>query len=76
VRTGYDLELTRAIADRVSVPVIASGGAGNAGHVVDAFRRGGAQAALVAGILHDGLCTVRDLKQAMVDADIPTRRTW
>jgi cyclase len=76
MRTGYDLDLTKAIADRVSVPVIASGGAGNASHVVDALTRGGAQAALVAGILHDGLCTVRDLKQAMADADIPTRRTW
>jgi len=76
VRTGYDLELTRAVTDRVGVPVIASGGAGEARHVVDAFRQGGAQAALVAGILHDGLFTVRDLKEAMLEAEIPTRRTW
>lgn len=76
VRTGYDLALTAAIADAVPVPVVASGGAGAAAHVVAAFREGHAQAALVAGILHDGLVTVRDLKQAMLDAGIPTRRTW
>jgi cyclase len=76
VRTGYDLALTAAIAGAVPVPVIASGGAGTAEHVVEALRAGGAQAALVAGILHDGLVTVRDLKQAMLDAGIPTRRTW
>ncbi|MGE0553931.1 MAG: imidazole glycerol phosphate synthase subunit HisF, partial [Gemmatimonadales bacterium] len=68
VRTGYDLELTRAVADRVGVPVIASGGAGEARHVVEAFQQGGAQAALVAGILHDGVTTVRALKEAMLDA--------
>lgn len=76
VRTGYDLELTRAIAEAVEVPVIASGGAGNAGHVVEAFRDGRASAALVAGILHDGVTTVRALKEAMVSDGIPTRRTW
>lgn len=75
-RSGYDLALTRAVVERVAVPVIASGGAGHAGHVVQAFQAGGAQAALVAGILHDGVATVRDLKCAMLDANIPTRRTW
>ncbi len=76
VRSGYDLELTQAMAAAVSVPVIASGGAGNPGHVVDAFTKGRANAALVAGILHDGVATVTDLKQAMALAGIPTRRTW
>ena len=76
VRTGYDLDLTQAMAAAVSVPVIASGGAGHAGHVVDAFTKGRASAALVAGILHDGLTTVTELKQAMALAGIPTRRTW
>ena len=76
VRTGYDLELTRAIAAAVSVPVIASGGAGSAADVVEAFTEGQASAALVAGILHDGLTTVTDLKKAMAQAGIPTRRTW
>lgn len=76
VRSGYDLDLTQAMAAAVSVPVIASGGAGNAVHVVDAFTKGRASAALVAGILHDGRTTVTELKQAMAAAGIPTRRTW
>ena len=58
-RTGYDLELTRAVvAGRWTVPVIASGGAGSAAHVCDVIVRGGADAALVAGIVHDGVATV------------------
>ena len=72
-RTGYDLPLTRAVADAVNVPVIASGGAGNAAHVRDAIVEGHADAALVAGILHDGLTTVSALKRVMRDAGIPTR---
>lgn len=64
-RQGYDLELTRAVAEAVSVPVIASGGAGNAGHLVDAVHKGKADAVLLAGILHDGLTTVQFLKQEM-----------
>lgn len=61
-RVGYDLELTRAVTKAVSVPVIASGGAGSADDVLAAFEAGGAQAALVAGILHDGTTTVAALK--------------
>ena len=61
-RDGYDIELTRRIADAVTVPVIASGGAGCATHVRDAFTLGGADAALVAGILHDGMVTLAGLK--------------
>ncbi len=64
-RQGYDLELTRAVAGAVSVPVIASGGAGIAGHLVDAVQKGKADAVLLAGILHDGLTTVQFLKQEM-----------
>lgn len=72
-RDGYDLELTRAVAAAVSVPVIASGGAGNAAHVRDAIVQGGADAALVAGILHDGTATVAQLKAAMRAASLPVR---
>lgn len=61
-RSGYDLDLTRAVAEAVDVPVIASGGAGNAEHVRAAFTEGRADAALVAGILHDGLTTVGAIK--------------
>lgn len=72
-RTGYDLELTRAVAQAVCVPVIASGGAGSATHVCEAFIYGGADAALVAGIVHDGTTTVSGLKHAMHAAQLPVR---
>jgi cyclase len=72
-RRGYDLPLLRAISHSVSVPVIASGGAGRASHLVDAVRIGGADAVLVAGILHDGVTTVRALKDAMHEASLPVR---
>lgn len=74
-RTGYDLTITRAVADAVSVPVIASGGAGTASHLVDAVVQGGADAVLVAGILHDGLTTVSALKRVMREAGLPVRET-
>jgi imidazole glycerol-phosphate synthase subunit HisF len=64
-RTGYDLPLMRAVSTRVAAPVIASGGAGNASHIVDVLAEGHADAALVAGILHDNLTTVGALKDAM-----------
>lgn len=74
-RVGYDLEITRAVASAVQVPVIASGGAGNAQHLVDAVQQANAEAVLVAGILHDGLTTVHALKQVMRDAGIEVRDT-
>ena len=64
-RTGYDLALMRAVATRVAAPVIASGGAGVASHIVDVLADGHADAALVAGILHDNVTTVGALKDAM-----------
>jgi len=72
-RTGYDLELTRAVADAVVVPVIASGGAGTSQHLVDAVVEGHADAVLVAGILHDGVTTVRALKDHMRTAGLAVR---
>jgi cyclase len=73
-RSGYDLELTRAITSSVNVPVIASGGAGSASHMLAALRDAGADAALVAGILHDGLTTVAAIKTELESAGIPVRR--
>lgn len=73
-RTGYDLELTSTIAATVRIPIIASGGAGSASDVNDALTTGGADAALVAGILHDRLTTVAEIKDAMAKAGIPVRR--
>ena len=74
-RTGYDLPLTQAVAAAVPVPVIASGGAGRAEHARDAITAGLANAALVAGILHDGLTTVGEIKRVMAGAGIPVRGT-
>ncbi|MCY1033868.1 imidazole glycerol phosphate synthase subunit HisF [Corallococcus sp. BB11-1] len=74
-RTGYDLGLTREVADAVDVPVIASGGAGRAEHVREALTLGGADAALVAGILHDGVTTVGALKSLLRDSGLPIRST-
>jgi imidazole glycerol-phosphate synthase subunit HisF len=61
-RSGYDLELTRAVADAVRVPVIASGGAGSSGDVVEVLTEGRAQAALLASLLHLGITTIGALK--------------
>ena len=63
------------MAAAVSVPVIASGGAGSPGHVAEVLRETGAEAALVAGILHDGLSTVAELKRAMAAAGVSVRET-
>jgi cyclase len=72
-RSGYELDLTRAVSDAVSVPVIASGGAGASEHLRDAFEQGAASAALVAGILHDGLTTVATLKDDLSSWNISVR---
>jgi cyclase len=72
-RSGYDLELTRTIAEQVDVPVIASGGAGNAEHVRAALQEGKAEAALVAGILHDGVTTVGAIKELLQKSGLGIR---
>jgi cyclase len=72
-RSGYDLALTRAVADAVPIPVVASGGAGAPEHLRDAFVDGHASAALVAGILHDGVTTVGALKERLVGWGVPVR---
>ncbi len=70
---GYELELTRAVADAVDIPVIASGGAGRLEHLVDAVEQGGADAVLCASIFHYGQHTVREAKEAMRAAGVPVR---
>jgi imidazole glycerol-phosphate synthase subunit HisF len=70
---GYELELTRAVADAVDVPVIASGGAGMLDHLVGAVAEGGADAVLCASIFHYGRYSVRDAKRHMREAGIPVR---
>jgi cyclase len=70
---GYELDLTRAVADAVDVPVIASGGAGTLDHLVGAVAEGGADAVLCASIFHYGRYSVRAAKQHMREAGIPVR---
>jgi len=71
---GYELALTRAVADAVDVPVIASGGAGRLEHLVEAVERGGADAVLCASIFHYGTYSIAEAKQAMAEASIAVRR--
>ena len=70
---GYDLGLTRAVADAVAVPVIASGGVGELRHLVDGVREGGADAVLAASIFHYGKHTIAEAKAAMREAGIAVR---
>ena len=70
---GYDVQLTRAVADAVAVPVIASGGAGELRHLVEAISEGGAEAVLCASIFHYGTHTVAQAKAAMSAAGIAVR---
>ena len=70
---GYELELTRAVADAVGIPVIASGGAGELDHLSEAITDGHADAVLCASIFHYGTFRVRDAKQHLADAGIPVR---
>ena len=73
VKQGFDLELTRAVSDAVSIPVIASGGVGNLQHLVDGVTIGGADAVLAASIFHFGEYTVREAKQYMAERGIVVR---
>jgi cyclase len=70
---GFDLELTRAVADAISIPVVASGGVGNLDHFVDGVVKGHASAVLAASIFHFGRHSIGEAKQHMADAGIPVR---
>jgi cyclase len=72
-QAGYDLELTRTIADSVEIPVIASGGAGNCGHIHEALTKGRAEAALLASLLHYGQLSVAEIKNYLTIHQVPVR---
>ncbi len=72
-KTGYDLELTRTIAEAVSIPVIASGGVGNLEHIYEGFARGKADAALAASIFHFREFTIRQAKEYLQERGVPVR---
>ena len=75
-RAGFELEITRLIAEAVGVPVVASGGAGRPEHLVDAFNLARADAAIVAGMIHSGEYTIGQIKEGMAAARVPTRLSW
>lgn len=72
-QAGYDLDLTRRVAAAVSIPVIASGGAGNCTHIREALTEGNAEAALLASLLHFGQLSIAEIKADLTAHDIPTR---
>jgi cyclase len=73
VKTGYDIPLTAAVADAVSIPVIASGGCGSIEHIYEVFTKTNAAAALAASIFHYNECTVADVKQYLRDRGVSVR---
>ena len=72
-KDGYDLEITKAVSEAVSIPVVASGGAGSPDHLADAILLGKANAALAASIFHFGEYTIQETKQLMAERGIPVR---
>ncbi|WP_413166053.1 imidazole glycerol phosphate synthase subunit HisF [Capilliphycus salinus ALCB114379] len=72
-QAGYDLELTRTIAENVEIPVIASGGAGNCHHIYEALTTGKAEAALLASLLHYGQLSVAEIKSYLTQEQVPVR---
>lgn len=75
-RGGYELRLTRLVAEAVDVPVVASGGAGRPEHLTAAFREAKADAAIIAGMIHSGEWTIAAIKEAMAREGIPVRMDW
>ncbi len=75
-KEGYELKLTRLISENVNIPVIASGGAGNPQHMVDAVTIGKASAALIASIVHFGEYTIREIKEYMNEKGVRVRMKW
>jgi len=75
-RDGFELNLTRLISTNVRIPVVASGGAGTPQHLIDVFRDGMADAAIIASMVHTGEYTIAQIKEELTRAGIPVRRKW
>jgi cyclase len=73
---GFELELTKLIAESVPVPVVASGGAGCPRHLVEVFEQAHADAAIIAGMIHRGEYTIPEIKQELLAAGVPIRHAW
>lgn len=75
-KQGYEINLTAMIAENVSIPVVASGGAGTPQHLADVFTKAHADAAIIASMIHTGQYTIREIKDQLIKAQIPIRKKW
>jgi len=75
-RAGFELTITRMIAENVTVPVVASGGAGCSAHLAEVFEKAHADAAIIAGMIHTGEFTIPQIKKELIEAGIAIRRHW
>jgi cyclase len=75
-RQGFEITLTKLISTNVGIPVIASGGAGTSEHLVEVFRDGMADAAIIASMIHTGQYTIKQIKDNLITAGIPVRKKW
>jgi cyclase len=75
-RDGFELNLTAMISSQVTIPVVASGGAGTPQHLADVFTEGQADAAIIASMIHTGEYTIAEIKQDLIEAGIPIRKKW
>ncbi|OVE75932.1 imidazole glycerol phosphate synthase subunit HisF [bacterium E08(2017)] len=75
-RAGFEIELTKLIAENVPVPVVASGGGGCSAHLAQVFDEAHADAAIIAGMIHTGEYTIPQIKQELIEAGIPIRQKW
>jgi cyclase len=75
-RQGFELNLTRLIAENVGIPVVASGGGGTCQHLIDVFTKGKADAAIIASMIHTGMFTIKQIKDELITAGIPIRQKW
>jgi cyclase len=75
-RQGFEINLTKLISTNVGIPVVASGGAGMSEHLVEVFRDGMADAAIIASMIHTGKYTMKQIKDELITAGIPVRKKW
>ncbi len=75
-QAGFEINLTRLIAENVGIPVVASGGGGTYQHLIDVFTEGKADAAIIASMIHTGKFTIKQIKDKLTAAGIPIRRKW
>jgi cyclase len=73
---GFEINLTRLIAENVGIPVVASGGGGTYQHLIDVFTKGKADAAIIASMIHTKMFTIKQIKDKLIAAGIPIRRKW